>query len=115
MSLVTLIQKLNSLDRDAIITIDDWNLPKTAKATGKTDEAGRPIFTMIKTVVANVVVETANVSSDLKIDLEKLEVDTANVASDVETDVETVVHELEQEAETLATKLKNVFHHKANT
>lgn len=76
MSLVVLIQKLHSNDRDAVVQIEEYALPNTATSTGKTDDMGRPVYTLVKeeqmehiwhhhhsSNTANTVIETANTSN----------------------------------------------------
>ena len=53
--LVSLIQKLDTTARDAIIQIEEWHLPAAAKLVeGKLDEAGRKVYTLVEEMIAKV-------------------------------------------------------------
>ena len=126
MSLVTLIKSADTTLRDAVVQVEDWSLPKEAVFTGKVDEAGRAVFSVLKADAAKVetVVETDEkaVVSDVKkdapvieTDLQKVEDEAKSLVKTGETDVESFVHDIEDEAKKIADKVSGFFHHKANT
>jgi len=111
MTLVTLIQKVNSTDRDAIVTIDDWHLPTDAKNTGKLDDAGRPVFTMAKDVVKVAVkLPTPNVITPIVTVVSN--VVSANVETVDSVNTPSLLNEVEDEAEKLVEKIEHFIHHK---
>lgn len=125
MSLVTLIKSVDTTLRDAVVQIEEWSLPKEAIATGNVDEAGRAVFTLLKTEVAEVKADikadVAVVETDLKKDvpvantvLTRLEAEVESLANTGESDVENLINEVEGEAKKIAAKVTGFFH-KANT
>ncbi len=99
MSLVTLIQKLNSADRDAVVQIEEFALPKEAVFTGKVDEAGRAIYTLFT-------------ESKVKAFVEKVETEVENAIKDVEKELESLMSEAKDEANTVVQEVKTALHKK---
>jgi len=98
MSLVTLIQKLNSEERDAVVQIEDWALPLVAKFTGELDAAGRKVFTLFDEVKANVEVELKTVIS---------EVANTSLANTVVHDFDSLEAEIDKAADEVVQTLGN--------
>jgi hypothetical protein len=117
MSLVTLIQKLDKVDRSAVVVIEGNLLPAAAKATGKVDEEGRAIFSLFEKdwpkVETDVKAEANTVVSTVKAD-EKTAANTAesfvdkveDEAKKLEADALALLHETEN-------KISGLFHKKS--
>jgi len=95
MSLVTLVKSLDTSLRDAVVQIEEWYLPKEAEFTGKVDEAGRAIYTLVKTEVAKVETVANTVVAEVKTEAKKVEAAVANVVSEVKTEVKAVEAKIE--------------------
>lgn len=107
MSLVTLIKSADTSIRDAVVQIEEWALPKEAVATGKVDEAGRAVFSLIKEEVAKVAPVLKEVESDVK----PVETEAKTLVQEFEADVKKVVVEVETEIKKLITEVEEVFQH----
>lgn len=120
MSLVTLIKSTDTSLRDAVVQIEEWALPKEAWFTGKVDEAGRSIFSILEPIVVEIKKEVSVIKAEIikeepKVNafVSTIETDVKDAANTVKSDVVELVHDVEVEAKKLAAKAEGIF--KANT
>jgi hypothetical protein len=113
MSLVTLIQKLEKDARDAVVQIEEWNLPKAAIFTNKLDEAGRKIYSLFTADVEPVVAKTkAEVKADAaaaKAEAAKVEADAKADANAAKAEGESLLDELKTEIKDIESKVEGLF------
>lgn len=114
MSLVTLIKSADTTLRDAVVQIEEWFLPKEAVATGKVDEAGRAVFTLLKAEVAEVEADIQKEEPVVKNVLNEIEDELKSVANTAESEIETLIQDVEAEAKKVTAKVTGFFR-KANT